>query len=72
MRIDLSDARVGQAFSTLKAKHNEYDAVKFAKIFEDVYHCKIVADPNDPWCTTGWIEIPEEKYYTWFAIQFGN
>lgn len=72
MLININDPRVEQAFVTLKAKHNEYDAIKFAKIFEDVYHCKIVADPNDPFCNSGWVDIPEEKYQTWFLIQFGG
>lgn len=71
MRIELSDPRVEQAFEVLKAKHNEYDKIKFATIFENVYHCRVVADPKDIFCLTGWLEIPDEKYYNWFVLQFG-
>lgn len=72
MNIELTNSRISRAVEVLKARHNEYDSIKFAKIFEDVYHCKIVADPNDLFCLNGWLEIPEEKYYNWFVLQFGG
>lgn len=72
IKLPLNDARVSRAFETLKEKHNEYNSLKFAKLFEEVYHCKVVADPTDAFCLNGWLEIPEGKYYTWFAIQFGG
>ena len=71
MKIDLSDPRVEEAFALLKARHNEYDKIKFAMIFEEVYHCKVVADPTDVFCLNGWLEIPDEKYQNWFVLQFG-
>jgi len=71
MRIRLNDPRVSKAYEVLKKQHNEYDAIKFAKIFENVYHCKVVADPEDVFCLNGWIDIPDEKYQNWFVLQFG-
>ena len=71
MKIDLRDPRVEVAFNTLIEKHNEYDSLRFAKLFEDVYHCKVVADQKDIFCTTGWLEIPDERYQNWFVLQFG-
>lgn len=70
--IPLSDARVLRAFEVLKKEHNEYDELRFSKLFEEVYRCKIVANPHDAFCLDGWMEIPEDKYANWFVLRFGD
>ena len=70
MRINIHDKRVQLAFEILKEHHREYDDVKFAKIFEDHYHCRII--PNDPFGITGDIELSEDKYQSWFILNFGS
>lgn len=72
MRIPLTDARVNQAIKTLKEEHNEFNPIKFAELFEEIYRCKIVTDPEDTFCINGWMEIPEDKYATWFVLKFGD
>jgi hypothetical protein len=70
MRINIYDKRVRTAFKTLKEYHKEYDDVKFAKLFEEYYHCKIISD--DPFGINGEIELSEDKYQTWFVLNFGE
>jgi hypothetical protein len=74
IRIPLSDARVSQAYAVLKEEHAhaDVDSLTFSEVFEHVHRCKVIADPNDSFCLTGWLEMTDEKYYTWFAIQFGD
>jgi hypothetical protein len=71
-KISLDEARVSKALAVLKERHQVNTLEEISKIFEEVYHCRIIPDPTDPWCTSGWLEMSEEKYYTWFAIQFGD
>lgn len=72
MKLELTDAAVYNSISTFvqvcpEARHTE----KFSSLYENHYHCKIVADPADPWATQGWLEFEDEKYYTWFILQNG-
>ena len=71
MRIDLYDPRVGKAILQVKERHKPASAKELEDLFENVYHCKIVS--TDPVAhNTGYIEISEEKYQTWFLVQFGG
>lgn len=72
MRIDLRDPRVNQAIEIVKQTHNVPFGSKFEKIFEEHYHCRIIADPDDEFCTRGELDISEEKYTNWFILQFGE
>ena len=72
MKIKLSDPRVSQAIEVVKKKHNISHETEFTQIFEEQYHCKIVADPDDCFCTQGWLYISEDKYSNWFVLQFGE
>lgn len=72
MRIDIKDPRVEQAIAFVKDKHNHPEDKAFYEIFEDQYHCKMVSNPEDPLCLTGWMEISEDKYLNWFILKFGN
>lgn len=71
MKIDLFDPRVGQAILHVKETHNIKTAKELEKLFEKVYHCKIVST-DAPMHTKGYMEISEDKYQTWFLIQFGG
>jgi hypothetical protein len=71
MRIDLYDPRVGQAIQYVKESHKTSNAKELEDTFEKVYHCKIISN-DDPFCTEGYLEITEEKYQTWFLVQFGG
>ncbi len=71
MKIDLSDPRVGDALSHVKIAHCPKNAKELEEVFEKVYHCKIVST-DAPLHTQGYIEISEEKYQTWFLINFGG
>lgn len=71
MRIDLTDPRVGKAIDLVKKEHNIPFGRAFERIFEERYHCRIVPDPNDMLCTRGHLVISEEKYQTWFLLNFG-
>lgn len=72
MRIDLKDPRVNQAIKLVQRDHNVPFGKEFERVFEDHYHCKIIPDPNDLTCTTGWLSISEDKYANWFVLQFGG
>lgn len=72
MRIDLKDPRVNEAIKEVQSIHNVPFGKKFEQIFEDHYHCKIVYDPNDVFCTAGGLYISEEKYSNWFVLKFGD
>ena len=72
MKINLNDPRVIQAIELVKSNHNVPFGKEFERIFEEQYHCKIVPDPEDLGCTTGWLTISEDKYANWFVLQFGN
>lgn len=72
MRIDLRDPRVSQAIKLVQETHNVPFGKQFEKIFEEKYHCKIVLSPNDIFCTEGALYISEEKYESWFILQFGD
>ena len=72
MRIDLKDPRVNEAVRLVKQKHNITSQTDLERIFEEHYHCKIFIDPKDYFCTTGHLDISEEKYQTWFILQFGE
>ena len=72
MRIELKDPRVSQAIKLVQETHNVPFGKQFEKIFEEKYHCKIVSDPNDMFCTQGALYISEEKYSSWFVLQFGD
>lgn len=70
MIIDINDARVGQAIALAKELNPGLSSREFEKVFEERYHCKIEID--EPLCNTGRLIISEEKYQTWFLIQFGD
>lgn len=72
MRIDLKDPRVNEAIKEVQSTHDVPFGKEFEKIFEEQYHCKIVYDPNDIFCTSGALCISEEKYSTWFTLKFGG
>lgn len=72
MKIDLDDPRVDQAVQLIKETHKPANSAELEKIFEEQYHCKIYPDINNPWATSGYLYITEEKYYTWFMLQFGD
>ncbi len=71
MKIDLFDPRVDQAILHVKETHNIKTAKELEELFEKVYHCKIVS-ADAPMHTKGYMEISEDKYQTWFLIQFGG
>lgn len=71
MRINIHDKRVQLAFKILKEHHKENDDTKFAKIFEEHYHCRIIPDPNDLFGLFGEIELTEDRYQSWFLLNFG-
>ena len=71
MRIDLKDPRVNQAVELVKQTHNVPLGRAFEEIFEQKYHCRIIIDPADFFCTSGHLVISEEKYQNWFILQFG-
>ena len=71
MRINLTDSRVSEAIKEVQATHNVPFGRAFEKIFEEQYHCKIVTDPDDVFCTTGYLHISDEKYSNWFVLKFG-
>ncbi len=70
MIIDINDPRVDAAIKLVKENHQTKSAREFEKLFEEKYHCKIEID--EPHCLTGRLVISEEKYQTWFSIQFGD
>lgn len=72
MRINLRDPRVSQAIKLVQETHNVPFGRAFERIFEEQYHCKIVPEPTDTFCTNGSLHISEEKYATWFVLQFGG
>lgn len=72
MIINIKDPRVFQAVKLVMETHKITDAREFEKLFEDKYHCTIVYDPNDPFCTAGVLHISEDKYTNWFVLQFGE
>lgn len=70
MKLELTDSAVYHSINTfVQICPEARNTQKFSRLFEDHYHCKIVADPADPWVTQGWLEFNEEKYYTWFILQ---
>ena len=72
MKLELTSTPVYNSINNFSRVCSEAnDNGEFHSLFESYYHCKIVADPNDPWCTKGWLEFEEEKYYTWFILQNG-
>lgn len=71
MKIDLNDPRVSHALLYVKANHNVKNTKELEEVFEKVYHCKIKST-NPPMHTTGYIEISESKYQTWFLLTFGD
>jgi len=72
MKLELTDSAVYSSMSVFNRICPEAkDSRKFSRLFEEHYHCKIVADPADPWVTQGWLEFEDEKYYTWFILQNG-
>jgi hypothetical protein len=71
MRIDLFDPRVGKALMHIKESHKTSSAKELEEVFKRVYHCEIVStDPVGH--TAGYMEISEDKYQTWFLVQFGG
>lgn len=71
MKISIEDPRVWAAIQLVKDIHSPKTPKELSEIFEQHYHCKIVIE-DDPWCTRGHLFISEEKYQTWFVIQFGD
>lgn len=70
MIIDIKDSRVEQAVKLAKELNPGLSSREFEKVFEQKYHCRIEIDM--PQCLTGRLIISEEKYKTWFLIQFGD
>ena len=70
MKINIKDPRVGAAVQLVKNKHQTASKKELNEIFEKQYHCKIVIE--DEFCTKGHLHISEEKYQTWFLVQFGD
>lgn len=70
MKIDLTDPRVNEAINVVKQKHNVKDIHELEQVFEEYYHCKIVYDDPPAYCK-GHLDISEEKYQSWFLLQFG-
>lgn len=71
MKIDLYDPRVSDALAYVKHSHNPKNAKELEEIFEKVYHCRIISI-DAPMHTKGYMEISEDKYKTWFLINFGG
>lgn len=71
MKIDLRDNRVEEAVRLVNKIHCPASDKELEEVFERVYHCKIVST-DAPLHTQGYMEISEDKYYTWFLIQFGE
>ena len=70
MKIDIKDPRVSAAVRLVKTNHRPASNKELNEIFEKQYHCKIVIE--DEFCTKGHLHISEEKYQTWFLVQFGD
>ena len=70
--ISIQDPRVDRAVELVKKTHMPSSQAELERIFESQYHCKIVPDSDNPWCTTGNLYIGEDKYYHWFLLQFGE
>lgn len=70
MQVSLNDPRVDQAINVVKQKHDVKDIHELEQVFEEFYHCKIVYEDAPAYCN-GHLEITEEKYQTWFVLQFG-
>jgi hypothetical protein len=70
VKIDLLDIRVSQALSLIKELHKPADWRELQRLCEEKYHCKVVYE--DEFGFKGHLDISEEKYQTWFLIQFGD
>jgi hypothetical protein len=70
VKIDLLDSRVGQALSQIKELYKPADWRELKSLCEEKYHCKVVYE--DEFGIKGHLDISEEKYQTWFLIQFGD
>lgn len=70
MKIDLFDIRVHKAIMAVKEEHNPTDYRELKRLLEEKYHCRTVYE--DKFGIKGHLEISEEKYQTWFLIQFGD
>jgi hypothetical protein len=70
MKIDLNDPRVNEAVASVKQKHDIKDFFELEKVFEEHYHCKIIYEDPPAYCK-GYLDIADEKYQTWFVLQFG-
>ena len=69
MKIDLNDPRVNEAISVVKKTHNTSSYKELEHVMEAQYHCKVVYE--DIYGLSGHLDITEEKYQTWFVLQFG-
>ena len=72
MKIPISTNNITKAIEAINPNSLNITSEQLAETFEQVYHCKIISDPNDFFCTTGWVEFEDEKYGTWFLLQFGD
>jgi len=72
MKINLKDPRVDEAIKFVKNKHNITSDKSLYEIFKKNYHCEILQESEDVFCVNRYLYIIEEKYSTWFVLQFGE
>lgn len=70
MRIDLNDPIAIAALNVIQERHKVSNYKELEHIMEKEYKCKIVYE--DHYGLSGYMEMPDDKYTTWFLIQFGD
>lgn len=72
MILDIADPAVLNAATILREKLKIHPSEILAEKFEEYYNCRIIRNQEDPWALSGHLEFDEEKYKTWFLLQFGG
>lgn len=70
MKLDLKNPIVQNAIASLKEEHGVLAWKELEHMLEKEHKCKIVYE--DAYGINGHLEMPEDKYMSWFVIKFGD
>lgn len=72
MKIDLNNPAAIAAVKTVRELHGigEDQWKKLEHTLEKEYKCKVIYE--DAYGLSGYMEMPDDKYTTWFLVQFGG
>ncbi len=70
MKLDLNSPAAIAALKVVQEKHSTKNYKELEHVLEAEYKCRVVYE--DAYGLHGYMEMPDDKYTSWFLIQFGD